>query len=77
MCLEKIAPTVGKLKMTDVTIGWIRNSLELGSIALTANLRKQIEANPNLEIVGETEWPFDSHGDLPALPSVAAHAAAH
>jgi hypothetical protein len=77
MCLEKIAPTVGKLKMTDVTIGWIRNSLELGSIALTANLRKQIEGNPNLEIVGETEWPFDSHDDLPALPSVAAHAAAH
>lgn len=77
MCLEKIAPTVGKLNMTDVTVGWIKNSLELGSIALTANLRPQIEANPNLEIVDELAWPFDAHGDLPALPSIAAHASAH
>src|SRR5580765_2485068 len=28
-CLERIAPTVGKLDIGDVTIGWVRNSLEL------------------------------------------------
>ena len=30
-CLERIAPTVGKFDMHDVTFGWIRNSMELGS----------------------------------------------
>ena len=74
MCLEKIAPTVGKLKMDDLTVGWIRNSMELGTIALTANLRPQIKANPNLEIVGETEWPFDADGNLPGLPAIASPA---
>jgi hypothetical protein len=76
LCLEKIAPTVGKLKMEDLTIGWIRNSLELGFLALTANLRRQIEANPNLEILSEMEWPFDLQGNLPVLPTLAAKAGA-
>jgi hypothetical protein len=77
MCLEKMAPTVGKLNMRDVTIGWIRNSLELGSLALTSNLRPQIEANGNLEITGEADWPFDAEGNLPQLSSIAVMAAAH
>src|SRR3989454_6790992 len=37
-CLERIAPTVGKFEIPDVTIGWVRNSLELGTLALTENL---------------------------------------
>jgi hypothetical protein len=77
LCLEKVAPTVGKLNMADLTIGWIRNSLELGSLALTANLRSQIEADQNLEIVGESAWPFDAEGNLPGLPSIASRASAH
>ena len=28
-CLERIAPTVGKHDLSEVTYGWIRNSLEL------------------------------------------------
>jgi hypothetical protein len=76
LCLEKVAPTVGKLKMEELTIGWIRNSLELGFLALTANLRERIEANSNLDIVGELEWPFDLQGNLPTLPALTAKAAA-
>ena len=61
-------PTVGKLNMADVTIGWIRNSLDLRYIGFTENLLPQIEANPALEMLTEpTDWPFDSRGDLPAL----------
>ena len=30
-CLEAIMPTVGKFEMSDVTVGWIRNTLELGN----------------------------------------------
>src|SRR6185436_4318412 len=57
VCLEKIAPTVGKFSAKDVTIGWIRNSMELGLLGMTENLRSVIEANPQLEIVGEAkDW---------------------
>ena len=77
VCLEKIAPTVGKLDIADVTMGWVRNSAEINLIALTANLREKIEKAPNLEIVSTLDWPFDSRGNLPGLPSLAAHASAH
>jgi hypothetical protein len=67
-CLERIAPTVGKFDMADVTIGWIRNSLELGIIGLTENLLPQIRSNPLLEIVGPAqEFEFDADGNLAPL----------
>jgi hypothetical protein len=76
MCLEMIAPTVGKLDMSEVTMGWIRNSLDLCHIGLTANLRPQIEANPALEIMdGPVDWPFDADGNLPQLLSMPEQAA--
>ncbi len=75
-CLEKIWPTTGNLEQGNVTIGWIANSLELGTMKLSENLRPQIAANPNLEIVGEAEeFHFDQNGNLPNLAgrSGAAH----
>src|SRR5262249_54772731 len=64
-CLERIMPTVGKFDMNEVTIGWVRNSLEIATIALSENLRPQIEANPLLEIVGPPEeFAFDASGNL-------------
>jgi hypothetical protein len=64
-CLMKIAPTVGKFDTKDVTIGWIRNTMKLGMVALTENLLPQIKQNPNLEIVGSAfDWPFDDAGNL-------------
>jgi hypothetical protein len=69
MCLEKIAPTVGKLDPGTITMGWVRNSLQINMLALTENLRPQIEADPSLEILGPLPWDFDANGDLPkALP---------
>ena len=65
MCIETLAQTVGKSETGKVTLGWIRNSLELGLLRLSENLRPQIEANPVLEIVGEaTPLPFDAEGNL-------------
>jgi hypothetical protein len=76
-CMEKIWPTVGKFEKSGITIGWIRNTMELSRVMLTENLRPQIEANSNLEIVdGPLEMPFDSEGNL-ISPFVAVHAAAH
>jgi hypothetical protein len=72
-CLEKFWPTTGVLDQQKVTLGWIANSLELGVMRITENLRAQIESNPNLKIVGDAEeFDFDSSGNLaPLLDSVA------
>jgi hypothetical protein len=68
-CLTRIAPTVGKHDLRDVTYGWIRNSLELGVIALSENLRPEIEKNLNLEVLGAAQvMELDSEGNLTALP---------
>lgn len=76
-CVQQLAPTVGKLDLKELTAGWIRNSLELNQLALTSNLRRQIEANSTLEIVGELDWPFDADGNLPGVASLTPHAMAH
>jgi hypothetical protein len=67
-CIERIAPTVGRIDLKDVTYGWIRNSLELGLVALSENLQQQIERDPNLEIQGESRpMEFDANGNLADL----------
>ncbi len=64
-CFETVSLTVGKFDMADVTVGWIRNTLDLEHFALSENLRAEIEANPALEITGPPfEMEFDSAGDL-------------
>ena len=58
-------PTVGKLDLNDVTYGWIRNTLELSQVVLSANLLALIQANSNLEIIGDAvPMEFDANGDL-------------
>jgi hypothetical protein len=65
-CLERIAPTVGKSELSDVTIGWIRNSLEISTLVLSENLMEQVKANPILELLGAPQpLPFDAEGNLP------------
>ena len=63
-CIERIAPTVGKIELADVTYGWIRNSMELGRLAFSENLRAKVEANPALEIESVVDFEFDGNGDL-------------
>jgi len=63
-CLQRFAPTVGKLDLSEVTYGWIRNTMELGRLALSENLRGQIEGNPQLEIEGKFDFDFDGEGNL-------------
>ena len=63
-CLERIAPTVGKVDLSQVTYGWIRNSLELGRIGLSDNLRGQVDADPQLEIEATVDFDFDGESNL-------------
>ena len=54
-CLERIATVVGRLDPSEVTYGWIKNSMELAFLWLSENLRGQIVGNSTLEIVGTAE----------------------
>lgn len=64
-CLEQVAATVGKFDFADVTLGWIPNSLEIGTVVLSENLRDRVEAAAGLEIVGDArEIPFNEVGNL-------------
>ena len=69
-CLEHILPTTGRVDLSQVTIGWIRNTLELSRLGLSENLRREIEANPLLEIEGEIDIEFDRDENLvsPFMP---------
>jgi len=69
-CLEHILPTAGRLELSQVTVGWIRNTLELARLGLSANLRAEIARNPLLQIEGEIPIDFDSSHNLvsPFLP---------
>jgi hypothetical protein len=64
-CLRAICGTVGRQGPADVTLGWIANTLDLGLMACTANLRVELEQNPRIEILGEARaLEFDERGDL-------------
>ena len=75
-CLERLAPTVGKLDLSEVTFGWLRNTMELAEIYLSENLRPVIEATDGLEISGDASpMSFDAAGNLesPFLAVNASH----
>jgi hypothetical protein len=54
-CLERISTVVGRLNPVEVTYGWIKNTMELGFLRLSENLRDKIVENSTLEIVGPAE----------------------
>ena len=73
-CLERIAPTVGRLALDEVTYGWIRNTMELTRLAVSENVRAEVEKNPILQIEGTIEVEFDTGGNLISpFVAVAAH----
>jgi hypothetical protein len=63
-CLEWVTATVGRDDAAQVTCGWIANTLELGRLALSENLRSEIERNPLLTIEHDADVCFDARGNL-------------
>ena len=64
-CLERIAPTCGKLDLSEVTIAWIRNTMDIGELAISENLAPHVSDNPEVEIVSEPrQMEFDDTGNL-------------
>ncbi len=75
-CIEKIAPTCGKLDVRDVSIAWIRNSMDINELLISENLLEEVRRNPALEVLGEpTEIEYDSDGNL--VGALVAEAVAH
>ncbi|HXJ40068.1 MAG TPA: hypothetical protein VNH18_12395 [Bryobacteraceae bacterium] len=66
-CFEVVANTVGREKREDVTVAWIRNSMELEQVLLSENLLGSTSA----ETAGERfEMTFDEAGQLTGAPWV-------
>jgi hypothetical protein len=63
-CVRWVAATAGQLDPAQVTFGWIRNTLELDRLAVSANLRARIEHQPHVAIEGEIDAPWDPQGNL-------------
>jgi hypothetical protein len=63
-CLTWIAATAGKTDPDRVTFGWIRNTLALDRIAVSENLREQIESLPQLVVEESFEVEWDAGGNL-------------
>ena len=75
-CLQWIAPTAGKLDPAEVTFGWIRNTLELDLLAVSPNLRAEIDGQPQIEVEGEIDVDWDQSGNL-VSPFLVKAAAGH
>jgi hypothetical protein len=63
-CLEWVSATAGKLDPSEVTYGWIQDTLRLDRLAISPNLRERIETQPHLEIEREIESTWDERGNL-------------
>ena len=64
-CIELASMTVGKFDRAEVTIGRIRNTLDLSTLALSENLAGEIAKNPALEITGPPfELSYDGAGNF-------------
>jgi hypothetical protein len=63
-CLQWVATTAGKVDPADVTFGWIRNTLELDRLAISPNLRAQIEGQLQVDIDREIDVRWDESGNL-------------
>ena len=63
-CLQWIATTAGRLDIEDVTYGWIRNTLALDRVAVSHNLRHELDGLPHVEIEGDFEMTSDDSGSL-------------
>jgi hypothetical protein len=63
-CLQWVSATAGRLDLAQVTFGWIHNTLKLDRLAVSPNLRGQIEVLPHAEIDGEVDVSWDDRGNL-------------
>jgi hypothetical protein len=66
-CLEWVAQTAGKIDVGEVTYAWIRNTLELGRVAISPNLLTAASSQPDVEVLRDIDTLWDPSGDLLTL----------
>jgi hypothetical protein len=62
--LQWVMATAGRLDPAEVTVGWIRNTLELSRLAISPGLRARIAELSQVEIEGEIQVTWDESGNL-------------
>ena len=62
--LRWVSATAGKADPNRVTFGWIRNTLALDRLAISENLRGEIDALPHIVVEGSFEVIWDDDGNL-------------
>ena len=64
-CIEKMAPTCGRVDPSEISIAWIQNTMELGELMISENLLDEVRQNPEIEVLSEPrEIEYDSEGNL-------------
>jgi len=63
-CLQWVAATAGKMNADEVSYGWIRNTLVLDRLAISDNLRAQVESHAHVEIEQQIDAEWDDCGNL-------------
>jgi len=63
-CLEWVGATAGKMSAADVTYGWIRNTLALDRLAVSENVRAQLQTQSHIEVENEIAVTWDACGNL-------------
>ena len=63
-CLHWVSATSGKVDPEQVTFGWIRNTLALDRLAISENLRGQLEGLPQVVVEGPFDVTWDRSGNL-------------
>jgi len=64
-CLRTLWPTVGKFDDSAVTLGWIKNTMELTPLALSENLLPEIAKHSLLSVISDPEpIELDAQGNF-------------
>ena len=67
-CLERIAPTVGLIDLSELRICWVKNTLELNPTMLSENCMPELVEKPGIEILTDpAHIKFDAEGNMPFL----------
>ena len=71
VCLEKILQTCGRDDLEDCRVVWIRNTMELGRMRVSENLRHELSETPGIRFRGDAAAiRFDATGQIPARAAV-------
>lgn len=63
-CLEWVSATAGRIDPAEVTYGWIGDTLALDRVALSPNLRGEVETRPLLDIEADIPVRWDECANL-------------